>query len=133
VENTTENLAIAENFTYFLILQRKGRIMAVDNRLFDDLAKVAGGAVSLLSSVRKQIEADTMTHLNGFAGKLDLAERKELDRLIAMVGQLRLEQEHIKLRLDALEGKKPASKKTVKTSVKKPTPKSKTTTAKKKK
>ncbi len=112
--------------------------MAVDNRLFDDLAKVAGGAVSLLSSVRKQIEADTMTHLNGFAGKLDLAERKELDRLIAMVGQLRLEQEQIKLRLDALEGKKPASKKpaskkTVKTSVKKPTPKSKTTTAKKKK
>ena len=111
--------------------------MAVDNRLFDDLAKVAGGAVSLLSSVRKQIEADTMTHLNGFAGKLDLAERKELDRLIAMVGQLRLEQEQIKLRLDALEGKKPASKKTskktVNTSVKKPTAKSKTTTAKKRK
>ncbi len=107
--------------------------MAFDNRLFDDLAKVAGGAVSLLSSVRKQIEADTMTHLNGFAGKLDLAERKELDRLLAIVGQLRLEQEQIKLRLDALEGKKPASKKTVKTSVKKPTPKSKPTTTKKKK
>ncbi len=78
--------------------------MAVDNRLFDDLAKVAGGAVSLLSSVGKQIQSDAMTHLNGVASKMDLADRKDLDRLLSMVAQFRLEQEQIKLRLDALEG-----------------------------
>jgi BMFP domain-containing protein YqiC len=115
--------------------------MVAQNRLFDDLAKVAGGAVSLLSSVGKQIQSDAMTHLNGVADKMDLADRKDLDRLLAMVGQLRLEQEQIKLRLDALEGKKGIKKevkktaplKTVKKAVKKIATKSKTTVTKKKK
>lgn len=109
--------------------------MVADNRLFDDLARVAGGAVSLLSVMSKQIKSDVSAHAHGLAGKMDLADRKDVERLLALVAHLRLEQESIKARLDALEGKKPAVKKTVaknKTVKKKSSP-AKTTSAQKKK
>lgn len=110
--------------------------MAADNRLLDDLARVAGGAVSLLSVVSKQIKSDVSAHANGLASKMDLADRKDLERLLAMVSQLRLEQESIKARLDVLEGKKPLkvapAKKTKAKTISKTTAK-KTTAPKKKK
>ena len=97
--------------------------MANENRLFDDLARVAGGAVSLISTVHKQIKSDVSAHLGDVAGKMDLAERDELDRLMSMVTKLRLEQEEMKKRLDALEGKKSPSKPTPLKSVKTASPK----------
>jgi BMFP domain-containing protein YqiC len=97
--------------------------MANENRLFDDLARVAGGAVSLISTVHRQIKSDVSSHLGDVAGRMDLADRQELDRLMAMVSKLRLEQEEMKKRLDAVEGKKPSVKKA--TPAKKPTVKQK--------
>jgi BMFP domain-containing protein YqiC len=108
--------------------------MANENRLFDDLARVAGGAVSLISTVHKQIKSDVTSHLGDVAGKMDLAERQELDRLMAMVSKLRLEQEEMKKRLDTLEGKKSPQVKAKSASTKATkTVKAKTTPKKKKK
>ncbi len=95
--------------------------MANENRLFDDLARVAGGAVSLISTVHKQIKSDVSAHLGDMAGKMDLADREELDRLMTMVSKLRIEQEQLKKRIEILEGSSSKSKTTKKSASSKAT------------
>lgn len=80
--------------------------MVTDKRLFEDLARMAGGAASLLSTVGKQIKSDVSSHVGGVTGRLDLVDRKEFDRLMAMVTQLRLEQETLKAQIASLAGSK---------------------------
>lgn len=75
--------------------------MMKDNRLFDDLVRVAGGAASLLSSVGQQLGAD-------FRGLRDNDARDEggsedIQRLQATISKFRLEQESLKKRVAELE------------------------------
>lgn len=108
--------------------------MTLDNKLFDDLARVAGGAVSLISTVRQQVQADLRGRVDGVANRMDLAPREEVERLQAQVAKFRSEQESLKARiadLEALIGSKkaPAKSATPKTASKK---KSSTSKAKRK-
>lgn len=77
--------------------------MPADKNLLDDIAKVAGGAVSLISTVRRQVRSDVMGRVDSVASRLDLAPREEMERLQDLVAQLRAEQEDLKARLAALE------------------------------
>lgn len=75
--------------------------MVKDNRLFDDLVRVAGGAASLISSVGQQLGAD-------FRGLRDNDARDEggyedIQRLQATISKFRLEQESLKKRVAELE------------------------------
>ena len=79
--------------------------MALDNKLFDDLARVAGGAVSLISTVRQQVKADLRGRVDGVADRMDLAARDEVERLQAQVAKFRIEQELLKTRIAELEAK----------------------------
>lgn len=104
-----------------------------DPKLFDDLARVAGGAVNIFSGVQEQIRNDIRARVEEMATRLDLVPRDELDQAVGMIEKLRKQVQTLEQRLDALEGKKakPASAK--KTAPKKAAAKTRTTTARKKK
>ena len=92
--------------------------MASDNRFLDDLARMAGGAASLASTIRRQVTSDIKERAQSYTSKMDLVDRDEVERLQASVSKLRSEQELMKKRIAELEsaigGKakaKPAAKK----------------------
>ena len=89
-----------------------------DNRLFDDIAKVAGGAAGLLASVRQQAAEEIKARIDDIADRADLVPRAELERVEAMVKALQK-------RVETLEGKKATAKAApaVKPSAKKTAPK----------
>jgi BMFP domain-containing protein YqiC len=88
--------------------------MPADKNLLDDIAKVAGGAVSLISTVRRQVKSDVRGRMDSYANRLDLAPREEVERLQAQVAMFRSEQDSLKKRITELEalvmGQKPAAK-----------------------
>lgn len=101
--------------------------MTLDTRLLDDLARAAGGAASLLTTVGKQLKADLQERAQNSSFRADTARQGDMDRLQATVTTLRLEQESLKKRIAELEsmisgGKKSSAKKSV---LKKAAPKAK--------
>jgi BMFP domain-containing protein YqiC len=93
--------------------------MQVDNRLLDDLAKVASGAFGALSGVRGEVEARLKHQFERILSEMDLVPREEFDAVKAMAAKARTEQEALEKRVAALEAalaaKKPAAKRTAKT------------------
>lgn len=78
-------------------------------RLFDDLARMAGGAFQSLGDVKAQIR----TLVEGFLSSMDLVTRDEFDRVEALAQKARERQIELEKRLAALEKqmKKPVAKK----------------------
>ncbi len=94
-------------------------------KVLDDIARVAGGTVSVFSGIGQNIRDDIRAYIDDMADRLDLVPREDFERLEAQVAAL---QEKI----EKLE--KPAKKSTAKTkTTKKPAKKTakKTTTSKK--
>lgn len=83
--------------------------MSIDNRLFDDLTRVAGGAASILSAVGKQIGEglkDQMGDKFNFPSSSAAgfsAANDDVERLQGVVTKLRMEQEDLKARIATLE------------------------------
>lgn len=95
--------------------------MASDKNLFDDLARMAGGAASLASTIRRQIRSDLKERAYAYTSKMDLADRDEVERLQATIAKFRLEQEELKKRIAALEAAAGTKAKTKPVSSKKKT------------
>lgn len=77
--------------------------MQMENRLFDDLARVASGALSTLSGIRDEIETRIRERLERLANEMDLVTREELEAARGMAAKARAEQERLELRLAELE------------------------------
>ncbi len=77
--------------------------MQTDNRLFDDLARVASGALSTLAGLREEIEMRIKERFERFAGEVNLVTREEFDAVKAMAAKAREEQEELAARVAALE------------------------------
>lgn len=75
-----------------------------ESKILDDIARVAGGAVSILSSIKDQVRSDLRDRVDMAASKMDIAPWDDLERLFGMVEKLRIEQEQIKKRIEQLEG-----------------------------
>lgn len=88
--------------------------MQVDNRLLDDLARVASGAFGALSGVRGEVEARLKHQFERILSEMDMISREEFDAVKAMAAKARMEQEALEKRVAALEaalsGKKTAAK-----------------------
>lgn len=89
--------------------------MQTDNRLFDDLAKVANGALHTMSGMRDEIENRFRERVERWLGDMDMVPREEFDVIKAVAQTARTAQEKLEKRVDALEsriavleGKKPA-------------------------
>ncbi len=100
--------------------------MPLDNKLFDDLTRVAGGAASVLAAIGKQVGEglkDQMGEKFPASPLSGSAANDDVDRLQGVVTKLRLEQEEMKARIAELEAllgvaakKAPAKKDTPKKS-----------------
>ena len=77
--------------------------MADRPKFFDDLAGVAGGAISALSGLREEVEALARARIDDTIRKLDLVRREELDAAMELATNARTGQESADARLAALE------------------------------
>jgi BMFP domain-containing protein YqiC len=77
--------------------------MQMENRLFDDLARVASGAINTLSGIKDEIETRIRERLERWANEMDLVTREEFEAARAMAAKARAEQERLELRLAELE------------------------------
>ena len=59
-----------------------------DNPFFDDLARMATGAVGALAGVREQIKAEVKSHVNQLLMQLDFVPREDFERVEAMAKNL---------------------------------------------
>jgi BMFP domain-containing protein YqiC len=87
--------------------------MQSDNRLLDDLARVASGALSALTGVREEVEARLRDQFERVLDRMNLVRREEFEAVQAMAAKARAEQERLAERLAALEerlGSEPRAK-----------------------
>jgi hypothetical protein len=77
--------------------------MQTQNRLLDDLARVAGGAFGALAGLRSEIEDMVKQRLERLLADLDHVPREEFDAVRAMAEKARMEQEALEKRVAALE------------------------------
>jgi BMFP domain-containing protein YqiC len=73
------------------------------NRLFDDMAKVAGGAAGTLSGLKSEVESRVRQIVDDLVGKLDLVTREDMDAALALAAKAREEQEALAKRVSELE------------------------------
>jgi len=77
--------------------------MQTDNRLLDDLARVAGSAMGAASGVRGEFESVIRRQFERVLGNMDLVSRDEFDAVKEMAAKARTEQEALEFRVAALE------------------------------
>ena len=85
--------------------------MQTDNRILDDLARVAGGAFGTLNDVRVEIETLFKQRLERVLSDLDVVPRDEFDTVKAMAEKARMAQEALEKRVVALEAALAAAEK----------------------
>ena len=79
--------------------------MQSQNRFFDDVARVASGAVGAITGVRDEIEARLRDQLERVLAGMDLVSREEFEAVKAMAAKARDEQEVLRRQLEALEAR----------------------------
>ena len=91
--------------------------MQSQKRIFDDLAKVAGGALGALGNLKQEIEVFVRQRVDDFLLNCDFVKRDEFEVVKAVAAELRIERDGMLARLEALEKRyaKPVTKKSQKT------------------
>jgi len=84
--------------------------MQTQNRILDDLAKMASGAMSGLSGLRHEIEMRGREQIERILARMDLVKREEFEAVKAMAAKAREEQELLAERLAELEKRLKATK-----------------------
>ena len=79
--------------------------MQLNNKIFDELAKLASSTAGGLLDAKHELEGVFSVKLEKLLQNMNLATKVELDTALEMVAKLRNEQEELKKRLDALENK----------------------------
>ncbi|MBM3572417.1 MAG: accessory factor UbiK family protein [Alphaproteobacteria bacterium] len=77
--------------------------MQTDNRLFDDLARMAGGAMGAVAGLKAEFESLIRQQFERLIGGMDLVRREEFDAVQAMAAKARADQEALERRVAALE------------------------------
>ena len=79
--------------------------MTVRPRILDDLAGMAGGALSALAGLRQELEALVRAQVDDTIRRLDLVRREELDAIAELAANARAGQEAAELMIQALEAR----------------------------
>ena len=77
--------------------------MQIENRLFDDIAKVLNGAAGTLAGVGREAESSARARAREWIGGLDFVSRDEFEAVKAMAAAARDEADQLRARLEALE------------------------------
>jgi BMFP domain-containing protein YqiC len=79
-------------------------------KFFDDLAGVAGGALSAFAGLREELGAMVRARVDEAVRRLDLVKREEFEVVAELARRAREQAEALELRVAALEGEKAAQK-----------------------
>jgi len=79
--------------------------MESENRLFEDLARVAGGALGTLTGIRDEVETRLKEQLERVLQRMNLVRREEFDAVQAMAAKARLAEEQLETRVASLEAR----------------------------
>jgi BMFP domain-containing protein YqiC len=77
--------------------------MQTQNKLLDDLARVASGALGVASGMREEVEARLRDQFERVLARMELVTREEFEAVRAMAVKAREEQELLNERVAALE------------------------------
>ena len=77
--------------------------MQTQNRFFDDLARVAAGAMGTLSGMKSEVESRVREQFERVLSGMDLVSRDEFEAVKAMAAKARTEQEDLQRRVTELE------------------------------
>jgi BMFP domain-containing protein YqiC len=79
--------------------------MAIDNRILDDLAKVAAGALGGISGMKQEVEGRLRQQFERILAGMDLVKREEFEAVRAMAARARSGQEDLAARLAEIEAR----------------------------
>ena len=77
--------------------------MQTDTRFFDDLARLANGAMGTLTGMRGEVETLFSQRLERMVSDLNLVTREEFEVVEALAQKAREENDALAARLEALE------------------------------
>lgn len=77
--------------------------MQTENRILDDMARVASGALSGFTGLRQEIEARMREQVERLLRDMDLVTREEFEAVKAVAATARAEQERLAARVAKLE------------------------------
>jgi BMFP domain-containing protein YqiC len=77
--------------------------MQSDNKILDDLSRAATGALSAVTAIRQEVEAQMRLVLERWLQSQNLVAREEFEAVKEMAANARLENERLAERLTALE------------------------------
>jgi BMFP domain-containing protein YqiC len=80
-------------------------MMQTENRLFDDLARMANGAINTLSGVREEIESRLRERVERWLVEMDMVPREEFEAIKELAQKARAEQEDLTAKVAVLEQK----------------------------
>jgi len=72
-------------------------------KFFDDLAGVAGGAMSALAGLREEVASMVRARVDEAVRRLDLIKREEFEAMAELATRARAQSEALELRVAALE------------------------------
>lgn len=75
------------------------------NQFFDDMARMATGAVSAFQGFRQHIQGEVKSHINQFLAEMDFVPREDFEIVEAMVKKARSDNDKLLKRIEALEAK----------------------------
>ncbi len=78
-------------------------------KFFDDLAGVAGGAMSALAGLREEMQSAVRARVEEAVRRLDLVRREDFEAMEAVAQRAREHAEALESRVAALEARLPAA------------------------
>jgi BMFP domain-containing protein YqiC len=90
---------------YPIFLASASKEIPMENRILDDLAKVAAGALGGVSGLKQEMEARMRQQFERVLAGMAVVNREEFEAVKAMAALARVEQEKLAARLAALEAR----------------------------
>ncbi len=79
--------------------------MQSENRIFDDISRIANGAIGAVAGMGREMETLVRQRVEKYIGGLDMVSRDEFNAVKAMAEKARTENDALAARLAALEAK----------------------------
>jgi hypothetical protein len=79
--------------------------MQIDNRIFDDVARVTSGALGMMARMKDEIAVLARQQIDNILAGMELVTREEFEAVKETAVKARTEQEELAARLESLEAR----------------------------
>jgi BMFP domain-containing protein YqiC len=86
--------------------------MSNQPKFFEELARMAGGAMNMFAGLREEMEAMARQQIETMLSRMDVVKREEFEAVMAVAAKARSEQEKLEARVSLLEEQLKAKKTT---------------------